>query len=118
MNHGKRKKSMRINIILLILIGFLCVTAAFAQETVVVDIPFGFQSQGRYFPPSQYEVRLSSDHEHLVLAAYHTRAQITVLLVRPTAVDQYAAQLSIKFDDMHGIHSLKSIRLGSYEYHH
>jgi len=45
---------MRINIILLILIGFLCVTAAFAEETVVVDIPFGFQSQGQYYPPSQY----------------------------------------------------------------
>jgi biopolymer transport protein ExbD len=109
---------MRFNMILLILIAFLCVTAAFAEETVVVDIPFGFESQGQYFPPSQYEVRLSNDHEHLLLAANQTPARTTLLLVRPTAVDQYAAPLSIKFDDTRGIHSLKSIRLGAYEYHH
>jgi biopolymer transport protein ExbD len=92
---------MRFNMILLVLIAFLCVTAAFAEQTVVVDIPFGFESQGRYSPPSQYEVRLNSDHEHLVL---HTPAQTTVLLVRPTAVDQYAAPLSIKFDDTRGVY--------------
>lgn len=68
---------MRFNMILFILIGFLCATAAFAAET-----PSGFEGQGHYLPPSQCDVKLTHDREHLVL----TNSQTSVVSIQGASI--------------------------------
>jgi biopolymer transport protein ExbD len=109
---------MRFNVVLLVLILCLCVTAAFAGETTSVNIPFGFESHGEHFPASQYEVRLSDDHHHLTMSTRENPAKSVFLLVTPAITNQYAATVSIRFDNSGGVHELRSLRLGSYEYKH
>jgi hypothetical protein len=107
---------MRSNMILIALISCLCVTAAFADETISVNVPFSFESHGEHFPASQYEVQLSSDRHHLVMTTRGTAPKSIFLTVKPTEMNRFAASLSIRFDNTGGVHELRSLRLGSYEY--
>ena len=107
---------MRFNVILIVLISCLCVTAAFAGETASVNIPFSFKSHGEQFPASQYEVQLSPDRHHLTMSTKLTPAKSIFLVDEPADVNQFAATLSIRFDHNGDVRELRSLRLGSYEY--
>jgi hypothetical protein len=102
---------------LLPIVLLLCATAAFADQTTAVNIPFSFKSHGALFPASQYVVRLSEDRHHLTITSKETGKSM-FLLVGPVSVDHYAPLVSLRFEEAGGSHELRSIRIGEYQYQH
>jgi hypothetical protein len=94
-----------------------CAPGAFAAETVSVDIPFSFESGGKHFQPSQYDVRLDEDRRLLTLTSRQTPSKQLSLLAEPTDSDRHATALTIRFESAGGVLALRVIRLGSYEAH-
>jgi biopolymer transport protein ExbD len=107
---------MRSRIMMLPLALFLCATAAFANETTAVNIPFSFESHGKLFPASQYVVSLTDDRRHISITDREAPVRRVVLQVNPAEIKPQDPTLSIKFDNAGGSHSLQSVRLGSYQY--
>ena len=106
---------MRSKLIMLAFALLVCAPGAFAAERVTVNIPFSFESHGKHFPPSQYEVTLSNDRYHLTLASRESPSLSLSILVESRESDRTLPELSIRFKNVDGIHALQSIRLGSYE---
>jgi biopolymer transport protein ExbD len=102
--------------IMLPILLFLCATAAFADQTTSVTIPFSFESQGKVFPASQYEVKLSDDRHHLTISTRQGPSKSMFLTVAPVSIDRNDTILSIKFEEVGGLHELRSIRVGEYQY--
>jgi hypothetical protein len=94
----------------------LCATGAFAAQTAAVTIPFSFESHGKLFSASQYIVTLSDDRQRISIASRQKPGKSLLLLAGPANIDAYAPALSIKFDAVRGLHELRSIRVGSYQY--
>jgi hypothetical protein len=103
---------------ILSLVLVLCATAAFADRTTAVTIPFSFESHGQVFPASQYEVKLSDDRHHLTIRNREEPRKSMILLVDSVAVDRNAPTLTIRFEQTGGLHELRSIRVGEYQYQH
>jgi hypothetical protein len=106
---------MRTKLMMLAFALFVCAPGAFAAEKVTVNIPFSFESHGKHFPPSQYEVTLSNDRYHLTLASRESPSLSLCILVESREDDRTLPELSILFKDVDGTHALQSVRLGSYE---
>src|SRR5258708_36785362 len=60
---------MRSILRMLVLTPALCTTAAFAVDRASVDMPFSFESHGRVFPASRYDVSLTNDRRMLTLTS-------------------------------------------------
>jgi hypothetical protein len=106
---------MRSKLMMLAFALFLSAPGAFAAEKVTVNIPFSFESHGKHFPASQYEVELSTDRSHLTLSSKQSSSPLSLsVLVESFETDQTLPKLSVRFVNVNGIHTLQSIRLGSY----
>jgi hypothetical protein len=105
---------MRSKLLILAFALFVSAPGAFAAEKVTVYIPFSFESHGKHFPPSQYEVLLSDDRSHLTLSSKDSPSLSLAILVESYESDQTLPKLSVRFENVDGIHALQSIRLGSY----
>jgi hypothetical protein len=105
---------MRSILRMLVLTPALCTTAAFAADRVSVDMPFSFESHGRVFPASRYDVSLSDDRRMLTLTSRTNpadRATWTTLSADKSPMD---SELSMQFDRNGSIPELRAVRLGAY----
>jgi hypothetical protein len=109
---------MRSRIMMLALASFLSSTAAFAGETTAVTIPFSFESQGEHFPASQYEVKLSKGQDLVTITSKQAPARTLFLLVHAADINRHDPGVTIRFEDVGGLHELRSIRVGHFEYSH
>jgi hypothetical protein len=105
---------MRSKLLMLAFALFVSAPGAFAAEKVTVNIPFSFESHGKHFPASQYEVALSDDRVHLTLSDKELPSLSLSILVESYESDRTVPTLSIRFQNIDGTHALQSIRLGSY----
>ena len=105
---------MRSKLLMLAFVLFVSAPGAFAVERVTVNIPFSFESHGKHFPASQYEVKLSDDRSHLTLSSKESSSLSLSILVESYESDQTLPKLSVRFENVDGTHALQSIRLGSY----
>jgi len=106
---------MRFKVMMLALASFLFAAAASAAETTAVTIPFTFESQGRQFPASQYDVRLSDDLEHVTITSRQAPVNTLFLLVHAADINRHDPSVTIRFEDVGGLHELRSIRVGHFE---
>jgi hypothetical protein len=107
---------MRSWIMTLALASFLSATAAFAAETTAVTIPFSFESQGKHFPASQYEVKLSDELDHVTITSRQAPVRTLFLPVHSTETNRHDPSVTIRFEDVGGLHELRSICVGDFEY--
>jgi hypothetical protein len=105
---------MRFIMWTLVLVPTLCTTAAFAIEKTSVEIPFSFQSHGKDFPASQYDVELSEDRNRLMMTNRKNPATRLTWWVMPSDLSPDDATLSIQFDRIGDTHELHMIRLGTH----
>lgn len=106
---------MKVNKVLIVVAPFLCAMSALAAERVAFDIPFSFESHGKLFPASEYEVELSDDRDHLVLSSMYSPLKRIPLLTYSAGVGPNDPELSVQFESAGGVHQLRSIRLGAYK---
>jgi hypothetical protein len=105
---------MRSTSWLFILTSVLCARVAFAADRATVDIPFSFESHGRIFPASRYDVTLK-DNSFLTLTS-RTNPSDTISWTPVSAgMDPKDPLLSMKFDQVGNTHELHSVRLGKYQ---
>lgn len=105
---------MRSIIRMLVLTPALCATAAFASDGISVNMPFSFESHGKVFPASQYDVSLNNDRRMLTLSSRTNSADRVSWMTVPAELSSTDAPLSIQFDQVGRVHELHAIRLGSY----
>jgi hypothetical protein len=98
----------------LVLTPALCTTAAFATDRVSVDMPFSFESHGRVFPASQYDVSLTDNRRMLTLSSRTNPADRVSWMTVSAEQSSTDVPLSIQFDQVGRVHELHAIRLGSY----
>jgi hypothetical protein len=92
----------------------LCTTAAFAVDRVSVNMPFSFESHGRVFPASRYDVSLNDDRRMLTLTSRTNpaaRATWMTLFAEKGLMDP---ELSMEFDHNGKTPELRAVRLGTY----
>jgi hypothetical protein len=99
---------------MLVLTPALCTTAAFATDKASVDIPFSFESHGKVFPASQYDVSMDDDRRMLTLSSRTNPADRVSSMTVSAELSSTDAPLSIQFDQVGRVHELHAIRLGSY----
>jgi hypothetical protein len=92
----------------------LCTTAAFAIDRASVDMPFSFESHGRVFPASQYDVSLDANREMLTLSNRANPADTATFITTPAEQRPNDTTLSIKLDRTGNVLELHAIRLGSH----
>ena len=105
---------MRSMMRMLVLTPALCATAALAVDRVSVNLPFSFESHGRVFPASRYDVSLTYDRRMLTLTSRTNpadRASWTTLSVDRGPMDP---ELSLQFDRNGNIPELHAVRLGTH----
>jgi hypothetical protein len=91
-------------------------TAAFASETMIVNVPFTFESQGKAFPAGKYQVEFDSLHYSLALHSQTNTRKSFMWIAFPAEYSSKMPRLSLKFDgEADGTHALRSIRLASWE---
>jgi hypothetical protein len=77
-----------------------------------VKVPFSFTAEGKAWPAGTYIVTMSSLGNFLTLRGTHSTKCFTVHLnpgnARPTDTG-----VTLKFDDVDGMHVLKSVQYGS-----
>ena len=105
---------MRSTMWMLFLAPALCAPAALAIDRTSVDIPFSFESNGKIFPASQYNVELNENRNMLVLTSKKNPSDSLTWWAIPTQPNPNDATLSIEFGKVGTIHELHVIRLGSY----
>jgi hypothetical protein len=105
---------MRSIVRMLVLTPALCATAAFAIDRASVNMPFSFESHGKVFPASQYDVSLTDDRRMLTLSSRTNPADRVSWMTVSADLSSTDAPLSIKFDRVGRVHELHAIRLGSY----
>lgn len=104
---------MRILWMLALTLAF-CSPTAFAIDRVTVDLPFTFESHGKIFPASKYDVELSANHNFLTMASRTDPAIRYSWLVTPADSGTHDPALSIHFDCIGNTAELHAVRLGSY----
>src|ERR1700722_413134 len=92
----------------------LCTTAAFATDRVYVDMPFSFESHGKVFPASQYDVSLTDDRRMLTLSSRTNPADRVSWMTFPADKSPLDPELSLQFDREGNLSELRAVRLGSY----
>jgi hypothetical protein len=106
---------MRSILRMLVLTPALCTTAALAVDRVTVDMPFSFESHGRVFAASRYDVSLNDDRRMLTLTSRTNpadRASWMTLSVDRSPLDP---DLSLQFDRDGNLPELRAVRLGTYQ---
>jgi hypothetical protein len=105
---------MRSIMRMLVLIPALCTTAAFAVDRVSVDMPFSFESHGRVFPASQYDVSLTDDRRMLTLTSRTNPADRATWMTLSADKSPMDPDLSMQFDRNGNMPELRAVRLGTY----
>jgi hypothetical protein len=106
---------MRSILRMLVLTPALCTTAAFAVDSVSVDMPFSFESQGRVFPASRYDVSLTNDRRMLTLTSRTNPADRATWMTLSADRGPMDPDLSLQFDREGNLHELRAVRLGTYQ---
>jgi hypothetical protein len=88
---------------------------AFATDVVSVNIPFSFETHGKVFPASQYDVVLKTDRSFLTLVSKTNPSDTISFTPIRTDMGPQDKLLSIKFDQTGDMHELHTIRLGGYQ---
>ena len=105
---------MRSILRMLVLTPALCTTAAFAVDRVSVNMPFSFESHGRVFPASRYDVGLSDDRRMMTLTSRTNPADTATWMTLPTDKEPMDPELSLQFDRNGSTPELRAVRLGTY----
>lgn len=105
---------MRSILRMLVLSPALCTTAAFAIDRVSVNMPFSFESHGRTFPASRYDVSLNNDRRMLTLTSRSNPADTATWMTVSADKRPMDPQLSLQFDQNGKGPELRAIRLGAY----
>jgi hypothetical protein len=100
---------------MLVLIPALCTTAAFAVNRVSVDMPFSFESHGRVFPASRYDVSLTDDRRMLILTNRKNPADRAAWMTLSADRGPLDPTLSLQFDREGSLPELRAVRLGTYQ---
>ena len=87
-----------------------CAAAAFAANTVRVDVPFGFTAQGQSYPAGRYEVTADSNHNMVTLANEADASKHFTWTVGPAEVAK--APTVVTFDQAGNSYTLKTVQLG------
>jgi hypothetical protein len=106
---------MRSILRIIVLAPSLCTIASFAVDGASSNVPFSFESQGQLFPASQYDVKLNRSRTLLTMSSRNRPRQSLSWAVDPVEVNPDAPTMTIQFDELGKIHTLRIIRLGSYE---
>jgi hypothetical protein len=105
---------MRSFLRMLVLTPALFTTAAFAVDRVSVDMPFSFESRGRVFPASRYDVSLTDDRRMLTLTSRTNPADTASWMTLSADESPMDSDLSMQFDRSGNIPQLRAVRLGTY----
>jgi hypothetical protein len=105
---------MRSILRMLVLTPALCTTAAFAVNRVSVDMPFSFESHGRVFPASRYDVSLTDDRRMLILTSRTNPADRASWMTFSADKSPMDPDLSMQFDRNGNMTELRAVRLGTY----
>jgi len=105
---------MRSILRLLVLTPALCTTAAFAVDRVSVDMPFSFESRGRVFPASRYDVSLTADRRMLTLTSRTNPGDRLTWVTLSAEKSPMDPDLSMQFNRNGNMPELRSVRLGTY----
>lgn len=91
-------------------------TAAFALDTVTVNVPFNFETHGKTFPAGKYQVEFDSRFSALTLSSKTDTRKSFRWVASPAEYNSSMARLALKFDgEADGTHALRSIRLANWE---
>ena len=91
-------------------------TAAFASETMTVNVPFDFEAHGKAFPAGKYAVEFDSTENALTLISKTDTRKSFMWVASPADYSPDMARLALKFDnEADGTRALRSIRLASWE---
>jgi hypothetical protein len=112
---GQEDFLMRSILRMLVLTPTLCTTAAFAIDRVSVNMPFSFESRGRVFPASKYDVILNDDRRMLTLTSRTNPADTATWMTFSTDKGPMDPELSLQFDRTGTTPELRAIRLGTYK---
>lgn len=105
---------MRSILRMLVLTPALCSTAAFAIDRVSVNMPFSFESHGRTFPASRYDVSLNNDRRMLTLTSRTNPADTATWMTLSADKGPLDPELSMQFDRTGETPVLRAVRLGTY----
>jgi hypothetical protein len=106
---------MRSILRMLVLTPALCTTAAFAVDRVSVNMPFSFESRGRVFPASRYDVSLTNDRSMLTLTSRTNPADTASWMTLSADKSPMDPDLSLQFDRDGNLLELRAVRLGTYQ---
>jgi hypothetical protein len=106
---------MRSILRMLVLTPALCTTAAFAIDRVSVNMPFSFESHGRVFPASRYDVILNDDRRMLTLTSRTNPADTATWMTLSADKEPMDAELSLQFDRNGKTPELRAVRLGTHK---
>ena len=91
-------------------------TAAFASDSVIVNVPFSFETHGKAFPAGKYEVEFYSRAYALRLSSKTDTSKSFMWAAVPADYTPKMARLALKFDsEADGTHALRSVRLETWE---
>jgi hypothetical protein len=91
-------------------------TAAFASETMTVNVPFNFETHGKTYPAGRYLVEYDSTCNDLMLFSKVDTHKSFMWIAFPAEYSSEMPRLSLKFDShADGTHALRSIRLATWE---
>jgi hypothetical protein len=93
----------------------LCTPAAFAIDKASVNMPFSFESHGKVYPASQYDVILQADSKMLTLSSRTNPADTVSWSTVPAEMGPNDPALTIQFDQVGNMHELHAVRLGKYQ---
>jgi hypothetical protein len=105
---------MRSILRMIVLTPALCTTAAFAVDRVSVNMPFSFESHGRVFPASRYDVGLSDDRRMITLTSRTNPADRASWMTLSADVGPMDPELSMQFDQNGRTPELRAVRLGTH----
>jgi len=106
---------MRSILRMLILTPALCSAAALAIDRVSVNMPFSFESHGRIFPASRYDVSLNNDRRMLTLTSRTNPADTATWMTLSADTGPLDPELSMEFDRTGETSVLRAVRLGTYK---
>ncbi len=86
----------------------LCGVAA-AQETLVSDIPFGFDAGGRAHPAGRYELQIDADKENAFLTSPTGAREVLLVVTRLAAPERPASKGRLVFDVVGDAHTLSEM---------
>jgi hypothetical protein len=90
-------------------------TSAFAIDKVSVDVPFSFESHGKVFPASQYDVSLTADRSRMTMTRRTNPADGLSWMAEFTEKSSTDPELSLQFDRAGKVPELRVVRLGTYQ---